>query len=581
MKTYIDMFETYKGLFLASHRLKNRFKKYWGVTTLDGVEVFNKQMVIWPDTESRPNAIAILKMFGMYSSVKKAKFEGITSYYLWLNPDKMTSYADISKDIAVNHLNALVPNEWFTVQVNYCDPSDATKFTGLASEAIVSYFTANYEVLKNSGYLECRGSTYAAEAIAYYALLDDANNFEVIVKNGAVVPTATTVGGISTLIAGITAEMSIRQISPMQENDKIIELMLGETNPNIKNKVGTVLNIDEDTTTDDADIPVWLNDRAGGILSSIGGFGGGKTDDLWYRGQLRTQILDSSYVNRNEFARILAGAMDTGYTKKKTSWWKKLIAIVIVIVVTYLSWGSATAEAVVGTSAWLAAFATYMGIGVLVMTAIQYMIAKSGDVGWAQYFGSLVQVVGVVSMVAGVAAFIQNIAKRGLMNVMTEAFNELTTEIASTLGIETAGAAAAAGAEAGAAAAMAAGGVTMEGGAAVATAATKSLFGKAMAFLGSKLVTIGRKIAEYAMDQRVSTAREELGDATALAEQSREELIELTDREINIGVEDIKYYTSPLKLDNLPFEVDYLYEGTKMNIGRPSFVPTGLNIIDK
>ena len=49
----------------------------------------------------------------------------------------------------------------------------------------------------------------------------------------------------------------------------------------------------------------------------------------------------------------------------------------------------------------------------------------------------------------------------------------------------------------------------------------------------------------------------------------------------HIGVEDIKYYTSPLKLDNLPFEVDYLYEGTKMNIGRPSFVPTGLNLIDK
>ena len=118
----------------------------------------------------------------------------------------------------------------------------------------------------------------------------------------------------------------------------------------------------------------------------------------------------------------------------------------------------------------------------------------------------------------------------------------------------------------------------MEGGA---TLATKSLFSKTMDFLGSKLVSIGRKVAEYAMDQRIDTAAKELGDATALAEQSREELIELTDKEMHIAVEDIKYYTSPLKLDNLPFEVDYLYEGTKYNIRRPSFVPTGLNIIDK
>ena len=83
------------------------------------------------------------------------------------------------------------------------------------------------------------------------------------------------------------------------------------------------------------------------------------------------------------------------------------------------------------------------------------------------------------------------------------------------------------------------------------------------------------------MDMRVSTAAKELGELQSAVQQSKEELADLTDKEVHIGVEDIKYYTSPLKLDNLPFEVNYLYEGTKMNIGRPSFVPTGLNLIDK
>ena len=56
---------------------------------------------------------------------------------------------------------------------------------------------------------------------------------------------------------------------------------------------------------------------------------------------------------------------------------------------------------------------------------------------------------------------------------------------------------------------------------------------------------------------------------------------DISAKEMHLGVEDIKWYTEPLKLDHTIYEVDYLYEGTIMNIGRPSFVPYGLNVIDK
>lgn len=579
MKTYVDLFETYKGLFIASKKLKNRFTRYWGTTTIDGVEVFNKKLIVWPHTDDRPEAVKILKMFGMYQKVKKAKFKGIVNFYLRLNPTKLDDYSTINRNITVNHLNSIIPNTEFEVTLNYTDVNNPNKFNNWTSEEISSWLLSNYESLSTSSYLESRGDTFVGEAIGYYVLLDTDANFSSVVVEAMVTPVEyATSTGLSAYQSGISVTLKCKQISQLQEDDRIVGLMLNETNPDRKQKITTVFGLSADTGKDDDGLE-WDGATAG-IWTQVTTKGAGKTDSIWYKGQLRTAILDNSYMDRDRFAEILATCMVTGYKKKKTKWYKKVLAVVIVVVVTWVSWGYATAEAIVGTSAWLAAFATYMGIGALVMTAIQYMIAKSGDVGWAQYFGSLIQIVGIVSMVAGVAAFIQNVAKRGLMTVITEGFSEFTTEIASTLGIKTAGTAAA-GAEAGAAAAMAAGGITMEGGAGLATAATKSLFGKAMDFLGSKLVTIGRKIAEYAMDQRVSTAREELGDATALAEQSREELIELTDREINIGVEDIKYYTTPLKLDNLPFEVDYLYEGTKFNIGRPSFVPTGLNIIDK
>ena len=551
MKTYIDMFETYKGLFLASHRLKNRFKKYWGVTTLDGVEVFNKRMVVWPGTDSNKNVVKILKMFGMYANIKKAKFEGITNYYLWLNPAKMDNYATISKDIIVNHLNAVIPNDEFQVVLNYTDADDPKKFNGWTSEQVSTWFLANYTTLRTGAYVECRGNTLVAEAVGYYVPLDVSGNFAVRTVSATVTPIAyRTSAGLTAYRSGISVELAAKQVSPLQEDDTIVDMMLNETDPNRKNKITTVFGLDADTDDDTA--AAWLTSatRTGGIFRSMTNRGSNKTDEIWYRGQLRTQILDSSYVDRDAFAGILASSMDTGYTKKKTKWWKKLVSIVIVVIAVVLSVPSG------GLSmATLGTFAVNLGITALVLTAVQFVVAKSGDTGWAQYLGKFVQVVGIASMIAGIGSFIQNTvaklaqdtAKQGLIDTAMAAVKNAVTEVTTA-----------------------------------ASAFAKDMtISNALNVLGSKVVSLGRMLVEKFMDMRVKTAADELNDALESVQQSKEELADLTDKEVHIGVEDIKYYTSPLKLDNLPFEVDYLYEGTKMNICRPSFVPTGLNIIDK
>ena len=550
MKTYIDMFETYKGLFLASHRLKNRFKKYWGTTTLDGVEVFNKRMVVWPGTDSNKNVVKILKMFGMYANIKKAKFEGITNYYLWLNPAKMDNYATISKDIIVNHLNAVIPNYEFQIVLNYTDAEDPKKFNGWTSEQVSTWFLANYATLRTGAYVECRGNTLVAEAVGYYVPLDVSGNFAVRTVSATVTPIAyRTSAGLTAYHSGISVELAAKQVSPLQEDDTIVDMMLHETDPNRKNKITTVFGLDADTADDT--VAAWSVNaaRTGGIFRSITNRGSNKTNEIWYRGQLRTQILDSSYVDRDTFASILASSMDTGYTKKKTSWWKKLLSIVIVVIAVVLSVVTG------GGSLTLMQFAFNLGIAMLALTAIQFIIAKSGDLAWAEYFGSIVQVVSMVSMILGIASFIQNMAARvaqqaaqqSLAQAASAAVKEAFTELAT----------------------------------AASKLASEVSLGNAMSFLGSKIMTLGRMMLEKLMDMRVSTAAKELGELQDAVQQSKEELADLTDKEVHIGVEDIKYYTSPLKLDNLPFEVDYLYEGTKMNICRPSFVPTGLNIIDK
>ena len=53
------------------------------------------------------------------------------------------------------------------------------------------------------------------------------------------------------------------------------------------------------------------------------------------------------------------------------------------------------------------------------------------------------------------------------------------------------------------------------------------------------------------------------------------------DKNLHIGLEDIKTYTKPLTTANVQFETDYLYEPTKFNVCRTSFVRTGMNEIVK
>ena len=554
MKTYIDLQETYKNLFLGSKRLKNRFKKYWGTTVVDGVEVFNQRLQVWPGTDNK-NVVKILKMFGAYNSIKSASFEGITSYYLWLNPGKADGLVGITADIWVNKINALIPNGVdFSVVINYTDVNDPMKFVGWTKEQISTYVESNYASILSSMNVECRGDTVAQEAFGLYMPLDSDVNFKMDVTEATTTPIAygAVVNGITTYRTGISVTYKVRQISPLQETDAMAVAILNETDINRVNKLKVALDLYEDASITNE--IAWIRNNTG------------VTDELWYKGYLRVAVTDSSYVSRNKFAEILATCIDTGYTKKKTKWWKKLLAIVVVVIAVVVSWGAAGAAAAIGTTAWLGSFALYLGISVLVLTGIQYALAKNGDIGFAQYLGRLVQIVGIVSMIASVASFVQNFAKEAAKNAIMEALKEGAYTKALQLSGE-------------AAVAVAKNALTDLTSKATAIADNVSI-GNVLELLGSKISTIGMKVASTFMDMRINTAREDLRDAEELVQQSRKELMELTDREINIGVEDIKYYTQPLKVDNLVFEVDYLYEGTKYNIGRPSFYPTGLNLRD-
>ena len=65
MKSYIDFYATLSGELLAKQKLASKLRKHWGVTTIDGVEVYKKKFTVWPgtETEATKKVLKILKIY--------------------------------------------------------------------------------------------------------------------------------------------------------------------------------------------------------------------------------------------------------------------------------------------------------------------------------------------------------------------------------------------------------------------------------------------------------------------------------------------------------------------------------------
>ena len=100
---------------------------------------------------------------------------------------------------------------------------------------------------------------------------------------------------------------------------------------------------------------------------------------------------------------------------------------------------------------------------------------------------------------------------------------------------------------------------------------------QSIASTGLKMV---RFFTNMRFQSQAKSLQSEINAKTEQNDKASQELEEMNDKEVNIAAEDIKWYTSPLKLESQRYEVDYLYGGTRHNIGRPSFVTgRGSNII--
>ena len=586
MKSYIDFFETFKGEFVGSLKFKNKFIRLWGTQTIDGVEVLRERFEVYPNTKSE-HIQKLLRHIGADKDVNSADMGSVRSYYFWINPSKAETLSqDNLEDLIAEKVNLYCEiGEKLRITINISDAGDYIDFKDFTRQQIYDYIVSDYDTNFNRLNQYAVGDTLLTTTIGLYIPFDEGEHFTVSVVNASVssIPTKQKLNSwdhdiesyITVYKAGISVELEAIRKSNLSGSAKIVQHIVDEKKEYDTVKLQQLLESESNESTDGGSI--WIRNRKPS-----------KTDYVWYKGQLRIEFLNSQLKHKHKLA-ILISSIDTGYTKKKTKWWKKLIGPVLII--------AAIAAAIIPggqvLSVILLDIALYVGIAVLIMVGLQVYWSKHGDPAAAQYMGRWIKVGQIISAVTGIAGIIANMTRQ----VAIQSATTTATAAAGAAGTATA-TATFMGQTATVTATTTATGTTTAIGVGAGTGIVTTSSVSFIEFLSvgwdtaingmtssvQSMISTGLKAVRFFTGMRIEREAKSLqSENNSLREQydkAQAELEAMNDKELNIAVEYIKWCTNELNLQSQVFGVDKYYGGTKMNIGRCSFITgRGSNVI--
>lgn len=563
-KSYIDFFETFKGEFLATTRFKNKFIKLWGTEYIDGIEVLKNRFVVYPNTGSQ-GVQQFLKLIDAQEQINSAKFEGVTSYYFWLNSSKADTLSqDNIEDVITSKINAYCDiGEELSFTLTFSSNEDYNYFKGFTKTDIYNYIANDYDASYNQLENYAIGDTLLTNVIGSYILFDNGEHFNTSLVDAAVVAVPygeNVISNNTRYKASIVIKLRSKRISNVLSSSSLITHIIDESNE--ANRTALQQFLESDTNETVSNESIWIKARKG------------KTDFTWYKGRLRVSFLNDKSLKTKDRVKILLSSLDTGYTHKKAKWWQKVLGPVLIVIAIVIAVVTAGAGAPI--SAYLTAIAIATGVAALTMTLLQVYFAKHGQGGAASYMGRWVKIASIISTVTGIAGMLSNLSRK----FATEAFvREAVKQGAQETTVRSA---AALMSTAELASANAAIGASVNIG--VIGTVVKEIVFSSVTSGWQSMVSTAMKVVKFAVDMlgkmKAKSMNSEINSLTEARDKVAEELEDMNDKELHIGIENIKWYTDELRSDNLQFEVDYLYEGTQMNIGRPSFYTArGLNVI--
>lgn len=606
MKPYIDFQATITRDMLASKRFKHRLIRYWGTTYVNGVHVFNKTYQFFPHHKAERHR-RLYRLLGIDDQMMKQSISRsqVDECHFYFKKNRWTGVPILEKELLANKINNFFPvlvKKRITLKM--IDLSEPERFKGLTKEQILEYVDTNYETLINSTNVETTAGTMAEDAVCLYALLDNEGVFTVNVIEAGVAPLKDyksiytgdsttnedgdivyTTKDIVTLKTSIYLTLDITRNSLVLDNSQFINAVMRENSELRKRNLEMLQSADENISYQEA-VRRELDDDNNDT----------EENDFFIGKYLKVACADSYFMNRDRFIKNVFSSLDTKIEykeKDKLSTWERigLILIVVAAIVFTVLTGGAGAPAI----------GAALAVVTVIYIVIQLTFAQSGETAKAEGMGKWIKVVGIVSLVLNIVGVIQSFfqesakeaaaatAKEG---VKTASTNTATTEVTvqtGTQAVVTEGAkeAVSESLEAFLASssetiiAPAAEGLSLEAGNVAFTYGGKTYIEIGAKKLVTKAMELVMKLVGSREQARVKSAVDNktylLNEANEASKSTSEQLMELDDKTLHIGVTDIIASTKLLKTSQAQFEVDYLYEGSAFNIGRPSFRPYGLN----
>lgn len=612
MKEQIDFQTSLSTELILNKKWKYKFLKAWKTEMKDGILVFKERTYLYYegglDSDDRLSRNRVCKLLGI--DRKSMQFGGQHEVWLYLRKNKKPNLDFYDRNILALKINSFFTvDETRTMRITIADSNDPYKFNGWSKEQIWTYLDNNYENVLNENIIVSKGDKLLDCAIGKYVLLDDGTYFNVVSQRAIITPVAKVriqvVDGVDKEIkyyeSSINVDIKITRKDTFTGSSPIVNAMINSTDQIEMQYIQSLIDSDHDRLESEGFVDVTT---IGNVTSPVKKISTPTYNSLWHRGQLRVDACtDASLLQSREFVKLIMATLDYDSTPQKSTKgerWLMPITFVIALVLSIVTAGQSL-------TLWAAVF-----IATTVSLIAMMIAAKTGaTAAGVKTMGKWVQGFNVVLTLTGIGTIISSISNAGTaaaQQAATQGANEAgqaaAADAATSAAINNALTGAAAGAAVGAGMSYATSGKIdlmstvsgAAGGGMVGTSATSDGMSITDYMLSSmktsfelsfesvkRYLSMALKVIEtFTSWQTKNEAKALKGLTEEYTERQRlldEEQSLIADQGMHVGMEYITNYTKPLTLQNLQFEVDYLYEPTKDNMCRGSFnTVKGLNI---
>lgn len=423
-KPPVNLYQKQLILWLSKHAFLSRFKRYWGTTTVDGIEVFSHKIEVYPDLSSKTRQL--LKMLRILDQILSQKYKGVDSAWLYLNPDKTHSIPITVQDIKeavntyINELleqasgyNTLIPRDYlhtFTISV----ASDSGIRPIVTPDNIENYLQTHQIEFSN--------------VFAFIQFLLTPTTFSDVVNGRVEVSERDRLSGeinITYKLATVciyklpVKSFDIDGIAIKLKEFLDIEITGRRSRYKVNNHDLNILNIQREasfiTPTSRVSDNIWLVEDS--------------------RTYLKTSFLRANVLNLDRKIEILTKIVDFNYRKKEADFWSKLAVIVVTIVAAVL--------AVPTGGASLTAIAVIMVVVSVTLSVTALLMRSWGDYGGSNFANNantmispFVQIAQFVLLIKTGINLVKSIAEVGKQEAVKTVGGQAVTATSSQISTE-------------------------------------------------------------------------------------------------------------------------------------------------